>query len=142
MKKQVAAVEGFFTLSDDPHLIGSRCNSCGHYFFPRAFTCRNNKCHKANEVEEVFLSRRGKLWSYTIMYYPPPLPFVAPDPFVPYGIGEVELPEGIKVVGMMTGCDPEKDLKIDMEVELVIDKLYDDEEGNEVVTWKFQPVPV
>jgi hypothetical protein len=34
----------------------------------------------------------------------------------------------------------EKSLKIGMEMELIIDKLYEDEEGNEVLCWKFKPV--
>ncbi len=41
---------------------------------------------------------------------------------------------------MITECDPEKDIKIGMDMELVIDKLYDDEEENEVIAWKFRPV--
>lgn len=141
VKRQIAGVEGFFTMPpDDPHLIGSRCLSCGHYFFPKAFVCRNPNCDKSKGIEEVLLSGRGKLWSYSIQYYAPPPPFRYSEPFVPYGIGEVELPEGIKVIGIMTGCDPVKDLKLNMEVEMVVEKLHEDEEGNEVMTWKFRPV--
>ena len=140
-KKQIAGAKGFFTWpSKEPYLIGSRCRACGDYSFPKAFICRNPNCDKTKGVEEVLLSRRGKLWSYTIQYYPAPAPFVAPEPFVPYGIGEVELPEGLKVVGMLSGCDPEKDLELGMEMELVVEKLYEDDHGNEVVTWKFKPV--
>ncbi len=83
------------------------------------------------------MSRRGKLWSYTVQYYPPP-PFRAPEPFVPFGIGLIELPEKIRVLGMLTESDPDK-LKIGMEVELVLDKLYEDN-GKEVITWKFRPI--
>lgn len=49
------------------------------------------------------------------------------------------MPEGIRVIGMMTGCQPE-DLQIDMKVELVVGKLYDDDQGNDLVTWKFRPI--
>jgi len=38
-----------------------------------------------------------------------------------------------------TGYD-ENNLKIGMEMELILDKLYEDEEGNEVMSWKFKPV--
>ena len=40
---------------------------------------------------------------------------------------------------MFTGCDPEA-IKIGMDVELVIEKLGEDEQGNEVMTYKFRPV--
>jgi len=90
-------------------------------------------------VEEILLSKRGKLWSYTVHHYRPPPPFVSPDPFVPFGIGVVELAEGIKVLGRMTACDLDQ-LRIGMEVELVVEKLFEDEEGNEAMAWMFRPV--
>jgi len=140
-KKQIPAVEGWFTWpSEEPHLIGTTCKSCGDYFFPKASACRNPNC-MGTEVEEALLSRRGTLWSYTINHYPPPPPYRAADPFVPYGIAVVELAEeGIRVEGQVAaGCDL-KALKIGMEMELVIEKIYEDEQGNEVVAWKFRPV--
>ena len=131
-------IEGLFTLDPkEPRLIGSKCTSCGTYFFPETVSCSNPVC-KEKKVEQAFLSRRGKLWSYTIQYYPPPPPFKAPEPFVPFGIGLIELPEKIRVLGMLTESDPDK-LKIGMEVELVLEKLYEDN-GKEVITWKFRPV--
>ncbi len=139
-KKQIPVVEGYFTWpSDDPRLIVTKCKSCGYCFFPKTSTCGNPNCKK-KDVEAILLSKRGKLNSYTIQYYKPPEPFVAPDPFVPYGIGLVEFPEGIRIMGQMTGCDPEKELKMGMDVEMVIEKMYEDEDGNEVMTWKFKPV--
>ena len=91
-------------------------------------------------MEETQLSPRGKLWSYTIDYYPLPPPFQAPkEGFKPFGVGEVEFTEGVRVAGIITDCDAEKDLKIDMDMEVIIDKLYDDAEGNEVMGWKFRP---
>ena len=58
---------------------------------------------------------------------------------VPYGIGFVELPEGVRVQTLFTGGNPEV-FKVGDEVELVIEKLYDDDEGNELITYKFRPV--
>jgi len=51
----------------------------------------------------------------------------------------VDLPEKIRVLGMVSTDRPE-DLRIGQEVELVIEPAYHDEEGNEVVTWKFRPL--
>ena len=57
----------------------------------------------------------------------------------PFGIGIIELPEGIKVLSMLTTSDPNA-LKIGMNMELLIEKMYEDEDGNERLTWKFRPI--
>ncbi|MEQ8200702.1 MAG: OB-fold domain-containing protein [Syntrophomonadaceae bacterium] len=138
-KKKVAAVDGLFTMDPtEPQLIGGKCDSCGSYFFPKFYQSHKPTCPN-REVREVLLSRRGKLDSYTIQYFPPPPPFVSPKPFVPYGLGLVALPEGINIIGIMTGIELE-DLKRGMDVEMVVDKLYEDEDGTEFMGWKFRPV--
>ena len=86
------------------------------------------------------MSKRGKLYSYTIQYYQPPKPFIPAEPFVPFGIGLVELPEGIRILGQMAYCNPEKDLKLGMDVETIIEVLDKDAQGNEYFAWKFKPV--
>ena len=136
--EKIPVIEGLFTLDpEEPKLIGSRCTSCGTYYFPKTISCSNPDCNE-KKVEEALLSRRGKLWSFTIQHYLPPPPFKAQEPFVPFGIGVVELPEGIRVAGTLTESDPEK-LKIGMELELLLEKAYEEDE-KEVVTWKFRPV--
>jgi uncharacterized protein len=72
-KTKVPAVEGWFTLDEEaPALLGSRCQGCGTYAFPaeRAF-CKNPYCN-SSEFDEVELSRRGTVWSYTDAQYQPP----------------------------------------------------------------------
>ena len=135
-KKQIPVVEGVFAWpSDNPSLIGSRCETCGEYFFPRVKLCQNPDCSNKGDVKEALLSKRGKLWSYTIQHYAPPPPYKGPVPLI---IGLVALPENLKVMSQLTGCG-EEDLKIGMDMELVIEKLFEDGEGREVVTWKFKP---
>jgi uncharacterized OB-fold protein len=138
-KKRYPLGEGLFTWpSDEPQLIGGRCKSCGTYFFPK-FNVKHDPICKNRQAEEVLLGRRGKLESYTVQRFPPPPPFVSPDPFVPYAIGWVALPENIGIVGIITGCRLE-DIKMHMDVELVIEKAWEDKEGNEPLTWKWRPV--
>ena len=135
--RQIPVVEGVFTWpSDDPRLIGSNCRTCGEHFFPKVKSCQNPDCPDKSGVEDVLLSKTGKLWSYTIQHYAPPLPYRGPVPLI---IGLVGLPENQKVMGQLTGCR-EEELKIGMAMELVIEKLFVDEEGREVLTWKFKPV--
>jgi hypothetical protein len=91
VKPKQPAVPGWFTQDGAPRLIGSRCRACGTYAFPKeSFFCRNPAC-ASSELEEVPLSTRGRLWSYTNNCYAPPPPYVASDPFQPYAVAAVEL---------------------------------------------------
>ena len=137
--KQVPIGENLFTTVDGKGtLLGTHCKSCGDYFFPKTFTCHNPKCKK-KEVEDVNLSRKGKVTSYSVMNYPPPPPYVAGENYKPIPVVAVQFPEGINIIGMMEGCDP-KDVKIGLEVETVISVLYTDENKDEVLGWKFKKV--
>ena len=139
-KKQIPCLEGWLTMPpEDPRVIGSRCQSCGHYFFPKATFCRNPYCQRTEPMENVPLSLNGRLFSYTVNHYPPPPPYHAPDPFVPFGVACVEMPEGIKVTGQVSKDVDLDALKIGMEMETVREILYEDEQGNEVLSWMFRP---
>ncbi len=56
----------------------------------------------------------------------------------PYAYGLIDLPE-VRVRALFTGCDF-KDLRIGMEVELVIEKLGEDDKGKEVIAHMFRPI--
>jgi uncharacterized OB-fold protein len=51
----------------------------------------------------------------------------------------VDMPEGLRVLGRISTDDPES-VQVGAEVELVLERLYLDESGNEVITWKFKPI--
>ncbi len=139
-KTKVPAVQGWFSMdAREPHLLGSRCRKCRSYFFPKeSFFCRNPACD-GTEFEEVPLSRTGKVWSFTTNYYQPPAPYVSADPFVPYTIAAVELAqERMVILGQVaTGVDPTT-LKVGMEMELVLEKLFEDQQSEHIV-WKWRP---
>jgi uncharacterized OB-fold protein len=140
-KPRVPAVEGWFSLDDaDPRLLGSRCTTCGTYFFPReSFFCRNPDCN-GRAFDEVPLSNRGRVWSWTTNHYPPPAPYVAADPFVPYTVAAVELAEEHMVVlgQLADGVDPGT-LHAGTEVKLTLGTLFEDDDTVHVV-WKWSPV--
>ena len=139
-KKKVPAIDGWFVADGEiAHLIGTRCKSCGSYFFPReTYFCRNPAC-RGNDFEEIPLSRTGTLWSFTDNRYPPPAPYVAPDPFEPYIVAAVELVlVKIVVLGQVSSDVSIDDLSAGMKMELVIDSLYEDDE-NEYLVWKWRP---
>jgi len=136
-KNRVPIIEGLFTWpSDDPRIIASRCKKCGAVSFPKRPFCPNPDCKKVREdVEQIELSKRGTLYSYTAQLYQPPAPFRM-EPFEPYGIGMIDMPEGIRMLSILTR---KENLKIGMPVEMTVGKLYEDEE-NEHITWMFNPV--
>ena len=141
VKTPVPAVEGWFTADDTtPALLGSRCRLCGTYAFPReSFFCRNPAC-ESTEFDEVELSRRGKIWSYTDARYQPPAPYVPADPYEPFCIAAVELAEEKMVVmGQVVPGVGVEDLSVGTEVDLVTDVLYEDED-HQYLVWKWRPV--
>ena len=71
--------------------IGSRCKICEKAFFPKSFVCLN--CLESEQMEEVTLSKKGKLYCYTIVHQKVPGSMIE-APFVPI---IVELPEKIQV---------------------------------------------
>ena len=139
-KPRVPAIENWFTMEPEPHLLGLRDAATGGYFFPKDVAISAAPGRAGAELEEVELSRTGRLWSYTTNHYQPPDPYVSPDPFVPYTVAAVELPkERMVVLGQLApGVDPTT-LEIGMEMELVLDTLFEDEQAEHVV-WKWKPV--
>jgi uncharacterized OB-fold protein len=133
------AIEGWFTRDGDPRLLGTRCRACGAVFFPKeTFACRNPNCG-SDALEELPLSDRGTLWSFTDNRYPPPPPFVASDPFEPYAIAAVELAaEKLVVLGQVAKGVTTEQLTVGMEMELIVEALFEDESGIHEI-WKWRP---
>jgi uncharacterized OB-fold protein len=134
------AIDGWFTTGDAPALLASRCEACGTFAFPKATTfCANPTC-AGDAFSEVPLSRAGTVWSYTMNHYQPPDPYVSPDPFVPYGVVAVELAaERLVVLGQLAAGFGIEDLRVGGAVELVIETLYEDDEGAHLI-WRWRPV--
>ena len=137
---QTPAIEGWFTTGSEPALIGSRCTSCGCVFFPRTEGfCRNPAC-EGEAFDDVELSRRGRIWSYTDAQYQPPPPYIpVSDPFEPFALAAVELPEGMVVLGQVAAGYGVGDLHVGQEVELVVEPLYTDDDGERTI-WRWKPV--
>jgi uncharacterized OB-fold protein len=123
---------------ENPQLIGSRCGACGATTFPVQQRCP--RC-SAGEMSDVKLPRRGTLVAWTTQGFPPGAPYKGPTgkDFVPFGVGLVQLDDVIRVEGRLTENDPER-LQFGMDVELTMIPFTTDDEGNELVTFAFQPV--
>ncbi len=149
MPERRPIVEGWFTTPTDdtpPALIGTRCTGSGTYFFPPERVASRAPGFHDSALEEVELSRTGRLWSYTDAQYQPPEPYVpVTDPHEPFCIAAVELTEErIVVMGQVVAGVGVDDLRIGMEMELVVDTLDtttgDDGEVVEHLVWKWRPV--
>ena len=121
-------------LSPDSRLLASKCTECGKLHFPPQRLC--SSCFSWEKMEETSLSRRGKIFSWTISY------MMGEHP-----IGYVDLPEGIRVFTAFTelGDDPTKTLDVGKDVELVVMPMREMEFGMEIgsvefVGYRFRPV--
>jgi uncharacterized OB-fold protein len=136
---RVSIAPEYFSVPDDgaadprPRLLGSRCPACGEHFYPRRLVCA--KClHEG--CEDVVLSPTGTLWTYTYVHVPL---FAKKDAKVDaYGVGQVDLPEGPRIQAILVG-GPD-DFEIGMDLELDTETLRQDDEGNDVVIYRFRPV--
>jgi uncharacterized OB-fold protein len=131
MAERVPLREGtFIETPEGGALVANRCKACGQVFFPKArvcFSCFNE------DMEEVRLSRRGNLYSYTIGR----MPSLHFEP--PYALGYIDMPEKVRIFAPLEVEQGQYGkLKIGMEMEVVVEKLWE-EEGKEVIGWKFKP---
>jgi uncharacterized OB-fold protein len=130
MANRIPIREGVFMESPDGGtLLANKCKSCGQIFFPKAVLCLS--CFN-EDMEELKLSRMGKLYSYTIGY----MPSMHFEP--PYAIGYVDMPEGVKIFAQLK-MTTDKPFKIGMDMEVVIEKLWQ-EDDSEIIGYKFKPV--
>ena len=85
-------------------LTGSRCRHCGNVAFPAARGCQS--CGRSDQ-ETLELGTRGTVWGFTVQRFAPKSPpYVVPaDGFVPFAVGYVELPEGVKVEAVLECTD-------------------------------------
>ena len=107
------------------------------YYFPRSLYCRNPDC-TSGEVVEAGFGRAGTLFSWTVQVYKPPPPYRAEN-WEPYIIGLIDLPEGLRVMGLIVGSDASR-IRIGMPLALTSCVLYHDDSGDEVATYAYRPV--
>lgn len=111
-----------------PHLIGGRCTRCGKRFFPKREVCP--LCFDQGGIEEIFLTPRGTIISYTVIRK-------SPDREVPYTIAYVMTLDGLIVFAPLTGSDIEQ-FHVGMEVECVFNER-EDGDGQRWVAYEFRP---
>ncbi len=124
----------FFAMGPDgPVVVGSKCRKCGRVYFPKKKVCPD--CWLRDEMDITPLSKQGKLSLFTIAT----MSLLGLK--TPYACGYVDLPEGVRLFTLLTDCKPfDEKLELDMEVEMVIEKMKKDDFGNDIYTYKFRPI--
>jgi uncharacterized OB-fold protein len=129
-KKLKPIINGIFNIESNKkpeNLIGIKCKNCQKIAFPKKIICPY--CSHS-EIEEVPLSKRGKIYTYTICRVP------VKNIKAPYAIGYIDLEEGVRIFSLFTNWK-EEDLEIGKEVEVVFEKFKETEE-EEIWIYKFR----
>lgn len=85
---------------DDVRLLGSKCGGCNEVSIGTNVVCLNCGGNKINSIE---FSPTGELWTFTIIRHKPPGEYLGPESFEPFGLGLVELPEGLRIMAPLEG---------------------------------------
>ncbi len=117
----------------DPYLEGQKCGSCDTIFLGARDVCA--KCYARGELRAVKLGTTGEVYVYSIVHRS------FPGIEVPYVSAIVDLDGGGTVKGNLIGIDPDPEkVKLGMRVEMVFKVApTKDREGNEYLTYYFQP---
>lgn len=132
--KRIPVIAGAWEIMDGkPHLIGTQCGRCKEAFFPPREICPF--CLTDETITRAALGNTGRIYTATTIRmaskeFSPPYPFA-------YVVLDKE---GIRIPSQLTGIDDADNLASGTPVEMVIDVLRRDDEGNEIMTFKFKPI--
>jgi len=106
-------------------LMGTRCEKCGARYLPPRAHC---KCG-SRKVKWYQAPTRGKLFTYTIVTFPPD----SMTKYAPYIVAVAELEDGSKLLAQITGVSP-KTLQVGLPVQVVPHQISEDR-----IAYKFKP---
>lgn len=124
--------DGLYAVTaDGPRLLGGRCPDCARWHFPAGPDCPY--CSGAR-CAPTPCGASGALFLYTAVHARPP----GYRGDVPFGIGVVELPEGMRIIARLTEADLTR-LRPGMALRLAIVPLHTDDDGRVVTTFAYAP---
>ena len=87
------------------HITLRRCGDCGHAHLPPMPSCPS--CGRSGALSDTASTGRGHIYSWVVAHYPFD---EAQKEEVPFVIGAVDLEEGVRVFGRVSGVDLDADL--------------------------------
>lgn len=94
-----------------------RCGGCGSLRHPPRPMC---PACRSLDWEYLVASGRGEVYSFVVHHHPPVYGFETP-----FAIALVELEEGTRIVGNLSGVDP-SDVQVGMQVEVRFERIADE----------------
>ena len=126
--QQFVAPELITSTPEGPRLLAGKCSSCGALSFPKAAVCCD--C-LSQDIEPSPLGTTGVLYSFSIVHQ-------APKGWtVPYALGYVDLPEGVRVLAHINAA-PDA-IAIDQTVRLGMAEVGTNETGEPLFSYVFAP---
>ena len=116
---------------DRPRLLGSFAPGSGLSFWPRRMRCPVT----GGPVTDVDLSPEGTLYAWTFLHVPR-MGGISFADAGGYGVGQIDLPEGVRVQSPLEGT-PE-DWQIGSKMVLSLFPVGVDDDGRELVTFRFE----
>jgi uncharacterized OB-fold protein len=116
---------------DRPRLLGSFAAGSGLYFWPRRKRCPVSR----TPVVDVDLGPTGVLHAWTFLHVPR-MGQVSFGDTGGYGVGQIDLPEGVRVQSVLSGSPD--DWSIGDEMGLTTFPVGTEEDGEEMVTFRFE----
>src|SRR5580700_8397119 len=127
----------FLKLQPKPHLMGSKCGTCGSVFIDTTrIAC--SKCGATEGFKPIELSDKGKVHVFSVVHQS------FPGIKTPYITSIIDLPEGVSVRANLIDFPPERAEKdphsvFDLPVEMVTEVVGKDREGHDVVRFCYRP---
>jgi uncharacterized OB-fold protein len=118
---------------DRVSLAGTRCGTCAEASLGTHAVCPN--CG-SSAVTPLTFSRHGTLWTYTIVRNRPPGDYKGPDPFRPFALGLVELPEGLRVMAPLDADFGDLTIGSPLAFDPFVQHI--DSDGSEVIAFRFK----
>lgn len=117
----------------DPYLEGHKCKNCGSIYLGQRTVC--SSCAARDQMEAIKLANKGELYVYSITHRS------FPGIETPYVSAVVDLDGGGSVKGNLINIDPDPEkIKMGMRVDVIYEIApRKDKEGNEYLTYYFQP---
>lgn len=134
MVNRIPLEEGYMVLSQEGgvRLLGSYSPAADVTFFPARKRCPITE----QPVQTVELSTEGVLYSWSYVYMPR-MGSMETHPGGGYGVGQVDLPEGVRIQTLIDGGAG--DFEIGMRMRLEADVVSVDDDGTEYCGFKFVP---